>query len=525
MVQQRSIGLPPGTPWEALVAADLPEAPRHFNIATACTDEQRAGGLALVTEDETGEQRFTFGDLANRSARLATGLRQIGVMRQDRVAIVLPQRWEAIAAMLATFRIGAIAVPLDPDMGPDALALRLNDSEPRVVIVDDRTQDAVKAATNIETVHTRDGRSSVQALIAFHQPSPAVETTASHPALLIYEGQPTGPPAGVLLAHSTLLGWLPSLELAWGWFPREGDVAWTRSSWATSTALLGTLLPALYHGAPTIASIHASPDRGDDGARLRRHAVTCMTTTPQDLAALATGDTTGLRLRSIAVVGAAGSTLHEWAEAAMGVTLNEVFTTTSAGPCIGTAEPSWVVGPDGAVRPHPGFVTEVLDVNGDPTPREIVGQLAVRSDHLASMIEYWRRPHLTNGATRGDWLLTGRRASRSDDGTFRMHGTHGVVDLGDRLVGPWEIERCLEAEPDVAHAAVVGSTDARAGELVKAYVVTHDRSQATPETAIRLATRCGERLAPHLAPKRISFVAELPIGVDGEVDRALLGGQ
>ncbi len=527
MVQQRSIGLPPGTPWEALVAAELPEPPHHFNIAVACSDEQRAGDLALVTEDETGEHRFTFGDLTNRSARLAAGLRQIGVMREDRVAIVLPQRWETIVAVLATVRIGAIAVLIDAEHGPDALALRLNDATPRVVIVDDQTQVTVSAATNVERIHIRDGRSSIQALIAFHQPAPPVPTTSTHPALLLYEGQPTGPPAGVLLAHRTLLGWLPSVELAWGWFPREDDVAWTSSSWATSIGLLGTVLPALYHGVPTVASIQDPLDPIGHESRLRRHGVTCMTTTAANLAALADGgiERSGLRLRSIVVAGSAGTRLHEWAATTLRLPLDEMHHTTAAGPCLGTATPSWSVGPEGACRPYPGFDAEVLDDRGQRTKRGVVGHLAVRSNHPAALLDFWRRPHLSAAALNGDWLLTERLASRSSDGYFRPHGARGVVDLGDRLIGPWETERCLEADADVARAAVVGSSDTPVGEVVKAYVVTHDRIQATPETAIRLATRCGERLAPHLAPRRISFVADLPIGTDGEVDRALLAGR
>ncbi len=525
MVHQRSIGLPPGTPWDALVAAELPEAPREFNIASACVDEQPAGDLALVTEDETGERRFTFGDLANRSARLAAGLKQLGVMREERIAVVLPNRWETIVAVLAAVRIGAIAVLIDAELGPDALALRLNDSAPRIAVVDDQTIQTVRAAARVETIHIREGRSSVQALIAFHQPAAAVTIPASHPALLFYEGLAAGPPAGVLLAHRTLLGWLPSMELAWGWFPQHDDVAWTPSPWTTPAGLLGTLLPALYHGSPTIGWL-GSADPADDIERLRRHGVTCMTVPPRYLQTLVAAgiDRSGVPLRSIAVLGPAGEQLHEWATTTGGVSLNEISTSCTAGPCVGMAVPSWPTEPDGTGRPYPGFVTEVVDEGGAPLEPGTLGHLAVRSDHPAAMLEYWRRPRLTAVATRDEWLLTGRMAIRADDGAIRLRGVPGIVDLGDHLVGSWEIERCLESDAEVARAAVVAVPDTSAGEAIKAYVVARDRSKATPETAVRLATKCGERLAPHLAPKRISFVSDLPLDAHGEVDHSRLTG-
>lgn len=101
----------------------------------------------------------------------------------------------------------------------------------------------------------------------------------------------------------------------------------------------------------------------------------------------------------------------------------------------------------------------------------------------------------------------------------------GTVDLGGRVVGAWEIERCLEDDSAVARAAVVASPDTPTTDTVKAYVVARHRADATPETAIRLATRCGERLGPHLAPKRISFVSELPLTPDGTVDHEVLTGR
>lgn len=524
MVHQRSIGLPPGSPWEALVAAELPETPRLFNLATSCVGEQPAGDLALVTEDEAGEHRFTFGDLANRSARLAAGLKQLGVMREERIAIVLPNRWETIVAVLAAVRIGAIAVLIDAEHGPDALALRLNDCAPRLVMVDDATIETVRAASRIETVHIREGRSSMQALIAFHQPAPAVETTADHPALMFYEGLAEGPPAGVLLPHRALLGWLPSMELAWGWFPQEGDVAWTPAPWTTPVGLMGTLLPALYHGVPTVGWTEMSAEPADDVERLRRHGVTCMTLSPSALHALVTSgiDGSGVPLRSIALAGSAGAPLLAWAGATDTVVFNELSTSVVAGPCVGTAAPSWSAEPGEAGRPYPGFVTEIVDEAGKPLPAGQAGRLAVRPEHPAAMLELWRRPRVTAETTTDGWLMTGRMATRTSKGSIRPVRVPGLIDLGDRLVGTWEIERCLESDSEVARAAVIGAPGEAGDEVIKAYVVAHERSQATPETAVRLATRCGERLAPYMAPKRISFVGELPLDDAGGVDRRRL---
>jgi acetyl-CoA synthetase len=526
MVHERSIGLPPGTPWQTLVDAPLEAIPSRFNLAVACVDEQPAGDLALVTSDEAGVHRFTFGDIANRTARLAAGLRDEGVTRGDRIAIVLPQRWETLVMLLATMRIGAIAVPIDPAHGPEAMSHRLADCAPRLVVVDDHSRPIVEAATNAPVIHVRDGRRSVHALIAFHQPGPAVDTPATEPAMIFYEGRREGPPAGIVLPHRALLGWLPSIELALGWFPAEGDVVWTPSPWTEPAGLLAALLPALYHGTTVVGGTVPSPNPGEDAERMRRNGVTCVVTAPDVVHSLMRSgmDLGDNGLRSVAITGFVDREVAAWIAESLGAeVVNQFAAPTHTGPCVGTAAPSWNREADNHGRPYPGYELAILGHDGDRAPDGDAGRLAVRSGHPAAAIEFWRRPELTTVYEHADWVATGVIAAHTGEGSIRLIDREpGTVDLGGRVVGAWEIERCLEADPAVARAAAVASPDTPTTDAIKAYVIPHDRANATPETAIRLAARCGERLGPHLAPKRISFVGELPLTPSGMVDHGVL---
>lgn len=528
MVHDRSIGFPPGTPYEELYAGHSLEIPDRFNIGVACADEPPQGNTALVVHDESGVHRLTFADLANRSARLAAGLRAAGIMKGDRIGVVLPQRWETAVAHLAVYRLGAIAVPLSPLFGPDALAFRLHDCEARLAIVDDSSHDAVRAAGGIETVHITGGANSVRGMIGYNQPAPAVNTHADDPALLIYTSGTTGPPKGVLHAHRVLLGHLPSVELYFDWFPQDGDICWTPADWAWIGGLMDVLMPSLYHGIPVVGSVGGKFDAARAVELMRREGVTCAFLPPTALRLMASADIDyeGLTLRSVFSGGEAlGADTHSWARETLGVTINEGYGQTEMNLCVGNSATSWPVKPGSMGRPYPGYDVRILDDEGAEARAGETGHIAVHRGHPIEMLGYWNREHETQAKYQGDWLLTGDLGSRDDDGylTF-VSRTDDAISASGRRIGPVEIEQCLMEDPAVRLAAVVGIPDKTRGEIIKAFVVPTDRSLATPETAVRLAGRCRERLAPFLAPRRISFVTELPMTTSGKIKRSALRG-
>ncbi len=235
-----------------------------FNIADACCDRWADGSArpALIhVSPDGGEERITFDALRSTSARLANVLRARGVDRGDRIAVLLPQGPEAAIAHLAAYRLGAIAVPLFQLFGPDALEFRLRDSGASAIVTDDvglAKLSGIRASLELRVVLGTDGaRPGVLSL--WEEAAQArddlvpVQTAADDPALLIYTSGTTGAPKGALLAHRTLLGHLPGVEMPQEFFPHPGDLFWTPADWAWIGGLLDVLLPSLYHGVPVLA--------------------------------------------------------------------------------------------------------------------------------------------------------------------------------------------------------------------------------------------------------------------------------
>src|SRR6185437_511080 len=221
------------------------QVPADFNIAHwtcrrwACD----SGRVAVRWEDESGERRtLTFAELASQANRLSNALSGLAVARGDRVALMLPQRTEMVAAYIACLQMGAIAVPLSFQFGPEALEYRLRNSGAKAAIADPATlanlapiRERLPGLANVIGVAGARGAGVHAWEEMLQRASPEFTLAATHPddpAAIIYTSGTTGPPKGALLPHRALLGNLPGFEHSHDQFPQEGDVFWTPSDWA-----------------------------------------------------------------------------------------------------------------------------------------------------------------------------------------------------------------------------------------------------------------------------------------------------
>ena len=550
--------------------------PAHFNIAEVCCSRwaRQAATARLVAvrwEHEDGRQgTLSYAELQSQANRLSRALRQLGVQRGDRVAVVMPQRPETAVAHMALYQMGAVAMPLSMLFGPDALAFRLQDSGAVAALVDETSISNLRAVRpdcpalkTVVAVGAAQGQGDVdwqQALGSGAGPSgtfAAVKTAADDAAVLIYTSGTTGPPKGALIPHRALIGNLTGFVCSQNWFgmgppQRSDEVFWSPADWAWTGGLMDALLPTLYFGRPIVAfQGRFAPERAFE--LMQRHAVTHTFLFPTALKAMMKAvpepaKRYRLQLRAIMSAGeAVGDAVFHWCQKALGVTVNEMFGQTEINYIVGNCGsyvgadgrryPAWPARPGSMGRGYPGHRVAVVDDAGQECPRGTPGDVAVhrldvhgRPDPVF-FLGYWGQGGRNAGATAakftGDptnsWCRTGDTAVMDEDGYLWYQGrSDDVFKAAGYRIGPSEIENCLVKHPAVANAAVVPKPDVERGAVVKAYVVLAAGHAGSDTLVQSLQQHVRGQLAPYEYPKEIEFIEALPMTTTGKVQRRVL---
>jgi acetyl-CoA synthetase len=524
--------------------------PATFNIADACCarwahDKAR---IAMHYEDEAGyTATLTYAALQAQAHRMSNVLRNLGVRRGERVAIVLPQRPETPIAHMACFQIGAVAMPLSILFGPDALTYRLQHSKAVVAIADQAALaniNAVRAlcptlehviAVDCDGPMTLDWYAEIAKANASFQP---VKTQASDPAILVYTSGTTGEPKGALIPHSAMIGNLTGFVASQNWFPKDGDVFWSPADWAWTGGLMDALLPTLYFGKPIVGYRgRFSVDKAF--YLLEKYHVTNTFLFPTALkmmmkAVPAPAEKYQLKLRAIMSAGeAVGDAVFDWGRSALGVTINEMFGQTEMNYIVGNSAQQWPAKSGSMGRPYPGHRVAVIDDEGDPVLPGEVGEVALNRTDIHGcpdpvfFLEYSQNPNATRAKYSGDWCRTGDLASMDEDGYLWYQGrADDMFKAAGYRIGPSEIENCLLKHQAVMNAAVVPKPDGERGNIVKAFIVLAPgikRSRVADDKLIgNLQNHVRDRLAPYEYPKEIEFVDELPMTTTGKLQRRVL---
>jgi acetyl-CoA synthetase len=510
------------------------QVPARFNIGTACTDRHAdgTGRLALIYEAPDGTvERFSYDDLKQLSNRCANALAGLGVGPGDRVGVLLPQRPETAIAHLAIYKLGAVAVPLFVQFGPDALLHRLADSGARVLITDGENLPKVPGCLpDLATILVVDGDSGGNPLFwptlerARDAFAPA-DTAQDDPALIIYTSGTTGKPKGALHAHRVLLGHLPGVQLPHDFFPQPGDFYWTPADWAWIGGLLDVLLPSLYFGVPVLAHRARKFDPEEAFALIGRHGVRNAFLPPTALKMMrqvaSPRQRFGLDLRSVASGGEAlGQDILAWSHEALGVAVNEFYGQTEANLLVGNCASLYPVRPGSMGKPIPGHRVTVVSAAGETVAPGDTGIIAVQRPDPVLFLGYWNNPEATAAKFIGDWCLTGDVAVADADGYIWYKGREDdLISSGGYRIGPTDIEDCLMQHPAVLMAAAVGGPDPVRGEIVRAFVVAQPDAAPSPALANEIRKFVGERLAWYQAPREIVFVDELPLTATGKIIR------
>ncbi len=514
--------------------------PDEFNIAEVCSRRWAraadAGQRIAIHADGPGLQprAHSYAELQHQANRLSNALAQLRVGKGDRVAIVLPQRFETAVAYMAVFQLGAVAMPLSTLFGPEALEFRLNDSAASVLICDDAAIvsiqnirggcEALRHVIGVGSSASGDAGGGAAgmadldytALLAQHPPEyEPVRTRADDPAVLIYTSGTTGNPKGALLPHRALIGNLTGFVCSQNWFgfdpfsapspvrgrvgvgastertkssfrlpePKTQSVFWSPADWSWTGGLMDALLPSLYFGRPIVAwNGRFSPQTAFE--LLQKYEVTHTFLFPTALKAMMKAFPQPkkffkLRLQAIMSAGeAVGDAVFGYCQKELGVTVNEMFGQTEVNYIVGNCSIFYPAKPGSMGKGYPGHRVAVIDEQGRECASGTLGEVAIHRQDVHGdpdpifFLGYWKNEAGTRDKYTGDWCRTGDLALQDRDGYLWYQGrADDMFKAAGYRIGPGEIENCLVKHPAVANAAVVPKPDAERGALVKAYVV------------------------------------------------------
>ncbi len=552
--------------YDALHSRFAWRVPEHFNMAHMCMrrwaeDPARAADVAVVAcAPGQSDQAHTYADLLDQANRLSNALAALGVQRGDRVAIVLPQRFETAVAYMAVLQMGAVGMPLSQLFGPEALEFRLQDSEAVVAICDQATLPVLlgvrddcpllRCVIGVGGDGTPEGMRADLDWTSLLAQEPAdftpVNTLAEEAAVLIYTSGTTGNPKGALIPHRALIGNLTGFVCSQNWFgfdPFDASVPsravfWSPADWAWTGGLMDALLPTLYFGRPIVAfNGRFSPQTAFE--LIERHGVTHSFLFPTALKAMMKAVPTPKQLYRFNLQGlmsageAVGDAVFAYCQNQLGVTVNEMFGQTEINYIVGNCARLYPARPGSMGKGYPGHRVAVIDDEGNECPVDVPGDVAVHRLDVHGdpdpvfFLGYWKNDASTRAKYTGDmadsWCRTGDLATRDADGYLWYQGrADDVFKAAGYRIGPSEIENCLVKHPAVANAAVVPKPDAERGAVVKAYVVLAPGHVAGDGLVKELQVHVKGKLAPYEYPKEIEFIDSLPMTTTGKVQRRVL---
>ncbi|MCV2366705.1 acyl-CoA synthetase [Roseateles oligotrophus] len=537
------------------------QVPAEFNLAEVCCGRwarDTPDALAIIFESDSGcRAQYSYGQLQRAANRLSNALQRRGVGRGDRVAIVLPQRFETVVAHIAISQLGAIAMPLTHLFGADALEFRLRDSGALLAIADEVGLPLLQAlrtqCPSLQTLITVGGQPQgehevcwMAALQAEPARFTAVQTKADEAALLIYTSGTTGDPKGALIPQRALIGNLSGFIASQNWFgfdPAEPGkpsdaVFWSPADWAWTGGLMDALLPTLYFGRTIVACQgRFAPEKAFE--LMQRHAVTHSFLFPTALKAMMKAvpqpsKRYQLKLQAIMSAGeSVGDAVFTYCQKQLGVMVNEMFGQTEINYVVGNCSRFWPARPGSMGRAFPGHRVAVIDEEGKTCPPGVSGEVAVHRRDVQGALDpvfflgYWGNQAASKAKFCGDagnsWCRTGDRAHMDAEGYFWYEGrSDDMFKSAGYRIGPGEIEHCLIKHPAVANAAVVPKPDAERGNLVKAYVVLSPGHFGSAALVAELQDHVRAALAPYEYPKEIEFIDALPMTTTGKLQRRVL---
>lgn len=547
----------------------------ELNISYNCLDRHlttQPDKVAIIFEADDGKViHITYRDLHQQVCRLANALKAQNIQKGDCVIIYMPMRIEAVVAMQACARIGAIHSVVFGGFSSKSLHERIVDAGAKAVITADEqvrggkchalkaTVDEAIGMGNTESVKTvvvfqRSGAKvpfNPQRDVWWHEITENADTqcepewiNAEHPLFTLYTSGSTGKPKGV--QHSSagyLLGTMVSMHWVFDYKPSDifwctADVGWiTGHSYVTYGPLAMGATQIIFEGVPTY------PHAGRFWEIIEKHKVTTFYTAPtaiRSLIKLGADLPDNYDLSSLRLLGSVGEPINPeawmWFYEKVGHSRCPIVDTwwqTETGchmiaPLPGVAP----LKPGSCTLPLPGIFAAIVDEAGHDVEKGKGGFLVIKKPFPSQIRTLWRDPERFKKAYfpeeigGGKYYLAGDSAHCDEDGYFWIMGRiDDVLNVSGHRLGTMEIESALVANPLVAEAAVVGKPHEVKGEAVVAFVVLkgdYPEGDEVNRITQQLRDWVAREIGPIAKPEEIRFGENLPKTRSGKIMRRLL---
>jgi benzoate-CoA ligase len=509
-------------------ASSLPDT---FNAATYFVDRHLDEGRGDVTAIECGDERVTYGQLAERVSRFASALRRHGVFPEQRVALVLLDTPAFAYSFFGAIKAGAVAVPLNTMWKAKDYQFALRDSGARVLVISEALLPAFlaidrAALPRLEHVivvgRAPDGCLGFETLMAESQPSFAAEPTHKDGmAFWLYSSGSTGNPKGcVHLMHDMVVCAESYAKGVLGM--NASDRCFSAAKLFFAYGLGNALYMPLAVGATAIL-LPEAPAAARVYEIIERSRPTLFFSVPTNYGMLLAHEREGrdFDLSSVRHAVSAGEALPEPLfrrfKQRFGV---EILDSIGSTECLHM----FIANYPGQVRPGssgeliPGCDALIVDDHERPVADGEMGNLLIKSD--ATCAFYWNQHEKTKQTIQGDWIRTGDKYTRDADGYYWYGGrTDDMLKAGGIWVSPVEVESVLIDHEAVQECAVVGKEDGDGLSKPFAYVVLKAQVTGSPELASALQQFVRDRLPDYKRPRAVEFVAELPKTATGKLQR------
>ena len=540
-----------------------------YNAVDRHVANGRADQPAIIHDSPiTGtKETITFAQLQTRVAALAGALVAQGITKGDRVIIYMPMVPEAVEAMLACARIGAVHSVVFGGFAANELAVRIDDCTPKAIIAAScglepnrvvhykpLLDGAIELATHkpdtciilqraqeiCELVEGRDHE--WHAAIALGTPADCVPVSGNHPAYILYTSGTTGAPKGVVrhtAGHLVALNW--TMKNIYNVDP--GDVFWAASdvgwvvghSYITYGPLIAGNTTVVFEGKPV-----GTPDAGTFWRVISEHNVRSFFTAPTAIRAVKREDPKGLEvtkydlscLRALYLAGErADPDTIIWAQNVLGKPVYDHWWQTETGYTIAgnpaglEALPVKVGSP---TVPMPGYDVQILDEAGHPMPAGELGAIAIKLPlppgtlpTLWNAEDRFRKSYLSHFP---GFYETGDAGMIDDDGyLYIMARTDDVINVAGHRLSTGAMEEVLAGHPDVAECAVIGVSDPLKGQAPMGFVcLTKGVDRPHAEIAAECVKRIRDQIGPVAAFKLALVVDRLPKTRSGKILRATM---